>query len=355
MHHEFWPGWVFYAPVVVYAWWLGLRTRGMLTPSACNPAIDHGGGWVGESKELIMRALGDSPFALPTVFIDAGGTPAERAARALADLRGRGIGMPVILKPNAGQRGFGLRLARTEEDVRRYFGEVTTPVVAQPYHPGPYECGILWVRGIGERGVGGGAGSIFSVTRKEFPEVEGDGVRTLGRLILGHPRYRLQWRTFFARHAARVEWVPGAGERVRLSVSGNHCQGTLFRDGADLITPALSRVVDGLCGRFGEATGVPGGLDYCRLDVRYESDEALRRGEGFAIVEVNGNSAESTNLYDPSRGLLWAYGVVFRQWRTLYELGAWRARQGREVMGWREWYAMVREHFATRRGSAVAD
>lgn len=353
-HHEFWPAWVFYAPLIPYALWLSVRTRGLMTPTACNPAIDHGGGWVGESKEKIMRSLGDSPFALPTVFVDAGGTAAERAGRAMEQMRVRGVSLPVILKPNAGQRGFGVKLARTEADIERYFEGVSTPVVAQPYHPGPCECGILWVRDVG-RSRAEGTGFIFSITRKDFPVVEGDGVRTLRELILSHPRYRLQWRVFFARHAGQLRRVPGAGERVRLSVSGNHCQGTLFRDGADLITPELSRVVDALCAGFGASTGAPGGLDFCRLDVRYESDELLRRGRGLAIVEVNGSTAESTNLYDPSCGPLWAYRILFAQWRHLFTLGAWRMENGGRAMSWGEWRATMREHYETREGSAIAD
>jgi hypothetical protein len=351
---------------VPYACWLGLRTRGFLAPTACNPAIDHGGGWVGESKDAIMRALGDSPFALATVFAPSGPAPAQRAQRLLADLKAQSIGFPIILKPDAGQRGFGLKLARSEADVHAYFEGVATPVVAQPYHEGPCECGIMWARRVaGENtdvaqggdinGTMNGTGFIFSVTRKEFPVVEGDGVRTLRDLILAHPRYRLQWRTYFARHAARLAGIPTHGERVRLSVSGNHCQGTLFRDGADLITPELTRVVDDLCARFGEASGTPNGLDFCRLDVRYESDRLLRQGKGFAIVELNGTSAESTNLYDPSRGPFWAYRVLFAQWKHLYSLGAWRAAQGSKVMTWRAWSAMMREHYDTREGSEVAD
>lgn len=366
-HHEFWPAWFFYVPLVPYVWWLGVRTHGFLTPAACNPAIDHAGGWVGESKHAIMRALGESPFALVTIHVPAGGTPSERGAIAVGQMEERRVEFPVILKPDSGQRGFGVKLARTVDEVERYFEIVSSPVVVQPYHAGPCECGILWVRRLrdGGRSLGvaqgcdiegtNGTGFIFSITRKDFPVVVGDGVRSLGRLVLDHPRYRLQWRVFFARFGDGTSRVPTEGERVALSVSGNHCQGTLFRDGSDLITPELSRVVDALCSRFGEATGIPGGLDFCRLDVRYESDEALRAGRGFVIVELNGSSAESTNIYDPARGPLWAYRVLFAQWKHLYTLGAWRRDRGAKQTTWRDWRAMMREHYATRTGSDVAD
>ena len=60
----------------------------------------------------------------------------------------------------------------------------------------------------------------------------------------------------------------------------------------------------------------------------------MRAGR-FAVVELNGTTAESTNLYDPTRSVLWAWGVLYRQWRELYRLGAWRRGQGVEPIRWR--------------------
>ncbi len=40
-----------------------------------------------------------------------------------------------------------------------------------------------------------------------------------------------------------------------------------------------------------------GGLDFGRFDLRYASDEDLKAGRGFKIIELNGTMSESTNLY----------------------------------------------------------
>ena len=37
---------------------------------------------------------------------------------------------------------------------------------------------------------------------------------------------------------------------------------------------------------------------YGRFDIRFESTAALRRGEGFAIVEVNGIGGEAIDSYN---------------------------------------------------------
>lgn len=344
MHHEYWPAWAYYPPVVAWALLLAARHRSSLTPFACNPGIGNGGGIVGESKSQIMHALGESPRVLRTVLIPAG-SPDERLAAVVAS----GLGFPVILKPDAGQRGYAVKLARTEADVVEYFRSMTGAAVAQPYHSGPLECGVFWVRSIGPNGELLDRGEILSVTAKEFPFVTGDGERTLEQLIDRHPRHRKQRETFLARLGERCFAVPARGERVPLAVSGNHCQGTLFRDGARLITPALNDAISRL------SLGFAGGFDFGRFDIRYESDEALRMGEGFAVVELNGITSESTNCYDPSCGVVWSWGVLMKQWSRAFAIGAARRKAGARTIALREIPRMIRAHYAERTGNAVAD
>jgi hypothetical protein len=380
-HHEFWPAWLFYLPLVPWLTWLSLRTLRPLAFLACNPGIEKGGGFVNERKSAILAGLAHAGDALlDAVLIPAGKSPAERAALAAEAMASnpRLAEFPVILKPDAGQRGFAVKLAKSPADVLAYFEGMTAAALVQRYHPGPKECGVLWVRRGAPAARASGAGSgtppnpnaepgpvgfIFAVTRKEFPVVEGDGRRPLGRLIAEHPRLRCQAGVFKARHGHQWGRVLGSGERLRLAEAGNHCQGTLFRDGSDLVTPALSAAIDRILAGFpldpadpsSARGGDRGGIDFGRFDLRYESDELLREGRGFGIVEFNGTSAEATNLYDPSRGLLWAYGVLFRQWGHLYRLGAARRRAGFPGFPLRALRAELKAHYRDRAGSSVAD
>lgn len=345
LHYEYWPAKVFYLPLIPYVAWLGLRHGGFCSPSAANPGIENGGGFVGESKHRIMRGLGDGPAVVATRLIPAG-TIEDRMATLRAEMAG--IAWPVILKPDEGQRGHGVRLIADEAKARAYFTTMTADAVVQPFHPGPHECGVLWIRD-----VGGEHGRVFSITRKEFPEVTGDGRRSVEELILRHPRHRRQWRVFLERLGAGRSRVPEAGERVALGLCGNHCQGSRFRDGADLMTPELATAIDRLASGFRGVNAGP--LDFGRFDIRYTSEEALRRGEGFAIVELNGVTSESTNIYDPSWPLWRAYSTLFAQWRELYKLGAWRRGLGTKVVSVGTVLAWLREHRGTRAGSALSD
>ena len=50
---EFWPGWLFYTPVVAHWIALGLRYGDLSLPTAANPHIEVGG-LCGESKREIL-------------------------------------------------------------------------------------------------------------------------------------------------------------------------------------------------------------------------------------------------------------------------------------------------------------
>src|SRR5690606_37165826 len=204
---------------------------------------------------------------------------------------------------------------------------------------------VMWKREPGEE-----RGRVFSVTREGFPVITGDGRRTLARLIWAHPRYPMQADLFLKRHDAERDRVLADGETLRLAVAGNHCQGTMFLDGSDLITPEFERAVDEVASGFEGA-----GLDFGRFVLRYTSDEELRAGRGFKIIEPNGSMSESTNLYDPRRSVWWAYGVLFRQWATLFRIGAARRLAGVRPMTVRELMMAVRDHYRGRPGSSVAD
>jgi membrane protein DedA with SNARE-associated domain len=308
---EFWPTWLFYLPLLPWLAYLSLRHRGLLTWTAANPGIPHGG-VVGESKFAILEQL-PPEAVVPSLLVPPGAVAArlERVRQVVAG----GWSFPLILKPDVGQRGAGVRKAADLVDVEKYLRGQPEAVIVQAYHPGPYEAGVFYYRLPGAE-----TGRIFSITDKVFPVLVGDGRSTVEELIWRHPRYRMQAGVFLTRHEHQRDRVLGDGERLPLALAGNHCQGTLFRDGSRLLTPELERAIDAVARRFD-------GFFIGRFDVRYADEAAFRAGRDLGIVELNGVTSESTNLYDPSWSIVAAYRTLFRQWSLLYRIGA--ANRGR--------------------------
>jgi membrane protein DedA with SNARE-associated domain/pimeloyl-ACP methyl ester carboxylesterase len=338
---EFWPPALFYLPLMPWIAWLSLRHRGFNAVTAANPGIPHGG-LVGEIKSEILDRM-DSPFVLPCRRIE-GRDLADRMAafeRAMAELD---LAYPVIVKPEVGERGAGVRKVADAAAARRVLAESFEPVLVQRYHAGPHEAGIFYVREPGAE-----RGRIFAVTHKVFPAVTGDGVATLEELIRRHPRYLMQAGTFCRRHRDRLEEVIPDGVSIRLAEAGNHAQGTMFVDGGFLVSPELIDAVDAI------ARGFRGGFDFGRFDIRYRDQEELRAGRGFGIVELNGVTSEATNLYDPGRGLFAAYRTLYAQWAILFRIGAANRDAGHPVTSHRRIIAMTWNHLRAAGPDPVSD
>jgi hypothetical protein len=258
-------------------------------------------------------------------------------------MRGAGWQFPLVMKPDVGQRGVDVKLVRDPDDVKDYLLRARGPVLIQPYHEGPFEAGVFyyrmphWARG-----------RILSITDKHFPYVVGDGQSTLEQLVWQHPRYRMQAKLFLHRHGRHASRTLEAGERFQLAITGNHAQGTLFRDGSHLLTSALAERIDAIARAYH-------GFCVGRFDIRYKTVEDFKAGRNLAIVELNGASAESTNIYDPGASLLDAYQQLFRQWSIVFGIGAANRAKGFQTSSSRRLIKLVRGHLLRKAAFDVAD
>ena len=140
---------------------------------------------------------------------------------------------------------------------------------------------------------------------------------------------------YLPRLAGRLGDVPRAGERVPLVFAGNHCKGSIFENGIDEATPALAGRLDAI------ARDVPE-FHFGRVDVRYESLAALRRGEGFTIIEINGAGSEPTHIWDPRTRLMEAWRTQFEHYGAAFRIGAANRARGLKGCGLRETHRMWR-------------
>ena len=314
---EFWPPMIFYAPIFPWFVYRYLLMGRMRTATCVDPCWPDGGA-IGESKQHILN-LFPSSLVEPSFRCDPGQDPEETLRR----IEEEQWPWPVILKPDEGQRGEGVKLVESAERMHTLLAESGIPLIVQRYHAGPFEAGLFWWRRPDSQ-----QGILFTICDKIFPVVTGDGQSTLRELIVSNARFRLQHRVFFKRFEDRLDEVLADGEKLQLTHAGNHAQGCMFRDGEHLRTPDLERRIDEACSQ------VPGYF-YGRIDVRYADVEAFKRGEEFSIIEANGLSSESTNMYDPSFSLFKAWALVRIHWVVAMKIG--QANRARGVSGINEW------------------
>jgi hypothetical protein len=330
---EFWPGWLFYAPIV--AQWAGLALRhGSITlPTAANPSIESGG-LCGESKLSILDQIAGPARDLLAPYTSLRtdrARPEADADRAEAAMAAAGLAYPVVAKPDVGCNGTGVRLVADRAALARYLAAFPRDevVVLQEFIPYEGEAGLFYIRHPGEP-----VGRITSVTLKYSPVVVGDGRSTLRALILADPRAGRVPELYLPRLAPRLAEVPRQGETVRLVFVGNHCKGSIFRDGTGHVTPALIAAVERL------ARALPD-FHFGRVDVRFASPAALARGEGFRVIELNGTGSEATHVWDPRVGLLDAWRAQFFHYGEAWRIGAANRARGHRPTGvaalWRLW------------------
>jgi hypothetical protein len=249
--------------------------------------------------------------------IDAG--PLDRRERALRDfLEEEALSFPIVLKPDVGQRGQGVESVADAAAAARWLERSAGPAIAQRHVSGR-EFGVFYYRVPGEA-----AGRIFSITDKKPPELVGDGRSTLEELVLADARAVAIAHVYRAELGSRREVVPAAGERVKLIDIGTHARGSIFLDGTRHSTPALGAAID-------ELSRSIEGFFFGRYDVRVESVEDLEAGRGLQVLELNGVTAESTDIYDPENSVADAWRKLMRQWRLAFEIGAANRARGARV------------------------
>jgi hypothetical protein len=295
---------------------LGLRYGDLSLPTAANPHITAGG-LCGESKSMILDQLGGPErdcLATYTSFI-LGADPAEDFITAEAARDAAGLPYPLVIKPDIGCNGTGVRLLQDATALRQYLQDFRRPLAVpglrlllQTFVPYEGEAGVFYMRYPGEA-----QGRITSITLKSPPVVIGDGRSTLSALIRADKRAGRVPHFYLKRLAKRLNDVPCSGERVQLTFVGNHCKGSVFKNGQAVATEALAARMDRL------AQALPN-FHFGRFDLRFRSLGELRKGQAFSVIEINGAGSEATHIWDPTTRLSAAYATQFRHYRAAFDI-----------------------------------
>ncbi len=331
-NHEYWPWYLIYLPVLPGLLINAIRSRSLVFFSNVNPAIDMGG-FFGERKSEIYALLPEGSYPT-TLLVCPGCAPGDVASRMLI----AGLRFPLIAKPDVGERGEGVQRVESEHALHAVLAEQHAPLLLQALVPWEHEYGLMFLKDPAT-----GRTSLLSLTGKSFLTVQGDGRSSVEALLRSTFRGRKQIARLRGYKRALLEAVPMNGERVVVEPVGNHCRGTIFLDRCERATPALEQALDRLMAR---TTGV----HYGRLDVRAESEQALREGH-FTILELNGVTSEPGHIYDPSLSIFGCWRELLRHVRRLPALSRAMRTSGAHPVSLQELIARCETHFGARLGA----
>ena len=302
---EYWPSYMFYIPVLPYAFYLALKSRSFGFFSAVNPGIEGSGNGL-ESKFKTIELVPNT-YKPKGIFV----AKNREIDKILADLKVEKIEFPLIIKPDIGFRGLLVKKINSKIELQSYLKKYNSiNLIIQEFITYKNECGIFYHRIPGDS-----KGKITSITLKKFLAVTGDGKSNLSTLIKNNERANNYLDLVLELNTNKLEAIPVEGEKVILTVIGNHSKGTEFINGNHLISRKLEETLNTI------NTNINGWY-YGRIDVKFNSFEELLNGKNLKILEINGIIAEPTHIYDASKGTYFkALKSIKEHWKIIYKIG----------------------------------
>ncbi len=325
-HWEYWPFHAVYLPIYPVFLWQCIKARSLFFFSAANPTIKNGG-FLMESKKEIDVLI---PTAYkPTTLLY---SPGADVSLIIAALQQQQLTYPVIIKPDIGGRGRGVKKIHNDNELTEAAAAFTIPFIIQPFIPYPKEIGLFYCRLPYEN-----KGNITGIVSKEFVQVTGNGKNTIEELLQQNDRYILQLPALKKILGNRFKEVLAVNYSEVLVPYGNHARGCLFIDDSHLTSPQLEQVFNRVCGEIN-------GFNYGRLDIRYNTWQELLEGKNFSIIELNGAGSEPTHIYDPQHSIFFAWKEIIRHWQLLYAISMANKNKGIKAMSFTEGKAMFKEN-----------
>lgn len=314
---EFWSPFILYTPIVLYTFYLWFKFKKVTVVTAANPGIEEGG-FIGESKIDILNRIQLNKYVAKYIKVDPQKELDEILSEVMLFMQCHDLNFPVVLKPDIGERGKGVVILNDKNALIDYTQVISEVHLLQEFVSGK-EFGIFYYRNPNKEN-----GEIFSVTKKEKINVIGDGKHTLEQLILLDDRAVCMAETHFDKHIENLYSIPEKGEKIALVDLGTHSKGALFLDGNELITRDIIEKIDEISKSFE-------GFYFGRYDIKVESEEDLKSGINLKVIELNGVTSESTNIYDPNNSLVYAIRTLMKQWKIAFEIGAINHRNGTPI------------------------
>ena len=310
LNWEYWPFGLVYLPIIFLWIYYAIKAKTIFFFNSANPKIKNGG-FMNESKIEIYDLIPQQYYP-KTQFIKTNTSLDE----VLAVIKSLQLNYPLILKPDMGLRGNGVKKVTNFEELKAYHAKADFNFLIQDLIPFENEVGIFYVKLPNES-----KGKITGIVSKEYLIVKGDGTSTIEQLIKKTTRFEFQLKSLKKEYKDKLLKVLLKDEKLNLVPYGNHARGAKFIDSSDLISEKLNEVIENISTNISE-------FYFGRFDIMYNTFEELERGENFAIVELNGSGSEPTHIYDPKHSIFFAWKELAKHITYMYKIGKYNNNRG---------------------------
>lgn len=310
-HWEYWPWQVVYVPIFLQYGWQSIKYGSFAYPTIINRPYMEFGGIVEESKwDMYLKSpKGNVP---KTELLPSGKDKIELEEF----LKKHNLSFPLIVKPDLGMKGKGIRKLHCMEDLQKFSPNPKFKFLIQEFLSYSKEIGLFIFKSPKTD-----KWEISSIMERAFPSITGNGINTIEELIRKNPRTFLQLERWKNLQRFEFDKVLATGEVLQLDHIGNHRLGTRFVDVNFRNNDALVKAIGDYCEKID-------GLEYGRLDIVFNSWEELNLGENFCIIEINGANAEPSHIYDPKHSLFYAWSGLYFHFRIQYLLAKKARKRG---------------------------
>jgi hypothetical protein len=134
---SFWPFWLFYIPVYIFIFIRGFIRRSLTFFLSANPGLPYGG-FVEYPKDHLLKLMPEENVPVTRTL------PAQvGVVGVLKAMEESGLNFPVILKPNMGERGFGVEKIYNKQALAEYLKGAQGTILLQEYVSTLMEYGVM--------------------------------------------------------------------------------------------------------------------------------------------------------------------------------------------------------------------
>ena len=294
----------------MYGCWLALKSKDPAFFTTANPLIPTGG-LFGASKYDLLKHL-PAKWVPETYY----SKDLSKEQNILTSLQQNSIIFPVVLKPDLAERGVGVQIVDSANELNRIAHTITYPVVIQNFIHSTLEFGVFFIKHPDAE-----KGKIVSIVQKEFLTVKGDGKSTILELMSANDRSYLTLEKWIKNKNPLLPKVPAFNENLIIEPIGNHNRGTKFINANHLINQQMADIFTDICKHLPE-------FYYGRIDLKCKDISDLYSGNNISVMEVNGINSEPAHIYDPGISYLTGLKTVLNHWDEIYKIAKINRQRG---------------------------